>query len=57
MLLADETFAPLPPVLVLVGGPEGEESTVVNGKGRMPAQTSLKDQDIADAFAYLKATF
>lgn len=32
-------------------------SVVVNGTGRMPRQSSLSDQDVADVIAYLKATF
>jgi cytochrome c oxidase subunit 2 len=30
---------------------------IVNGKGKMPAQKSLTDQQIADVVAYMKATF
>lgn len=32
-------------------------TVIVNGKGAMPKQSSLSDQDIADVVAYMKATF
>lgn len=30
---------------------------ILNGKGKMPKQESLTDQEIADVIAYMKATF
>jgi mono/diheme cytochrome c family protein len=32
-------------------------SVVVNGSGRMPPMPALKDQEVADIVAYIKATF
>ncbi len=47
---------PLGP-LVMAASDEQIVDTFLNGKGSMPAQSSLSDQELADVLAWLNANF